>query len=195
MGIGAGRGAGPEQRRKFRREWHRHCHHRWCAGGEFHGVRHQVGGNGITGTLNVNNGGTVLAGTGMTIGTATSAGGTIYGGTGTLNIGAGGVVRVNNPIAANGYGVVIGNANASIGTSATGTATDAARGEAVVNGAGALLDANGIGVAVGLLSNGSLTISQGGTVLAGSQDEALGSALSIGRRSTGSVTITDPGRA
>ena len=152
-----------------------------------------VGGNGVNGALTVNNNGTVLAGTSMTVGTATSASGTIYGGTGELDIGAGGVVRVNNPIAANGYDVSIGSANSTIGTSTAGTATGSDSGQVVVSGTGALLDANGRGIAVGWLSNGSLLVSQGGTVLAGSQDEALGSALSIGRRSTGSVTITDPG--
>jgi T5SS/PEP-CTERM-associated repeat protein len=193
MGIGAGRGVGPNSAANIGGSGTA-----TVASGSVLDVNSTVsgmtiGGNGVTGTLGVTNGGTVLAGTGMTVGTATSAGGTIYGGTGTLSIGAGGVVRVKNPIAANGYDVVIGGANSSIGTSVTGTATDAATGDALVSGTGALLDATGMGVAVGLLSNGRLTISQGGTVLAGSQDEVLGSALSIGRRSTGSVTITDPG--
>ncbi len=151
-----------------------------------------VGGNGVDGQLNVSNGGTVLAGVGMTIGTATSSGGTLYGGTGSLNIGAGGVVKVSNPIQTN-YVVVVGGANSSIGTSTTGSATGAASGQAVVSGTGALLDANGAGVAIGWLSNGSMIVSQGGSVSSGSFDDTQVNALSIGRRATGSLTITDAG--
>jgi T5SS/PEP-CTERM-associated repeat protein len=151
-----------------------------------------VGGNGVNGELAVNNGGTVLAGTGMTIGTATSASGTIYGGTGELDIGAGGVVRVQNPTLT-GYDITIGNANASIGGTTSGTATGAASGQAVVSGAGALLDANGAGIAVGWLSPGVLTVSQGASVVAGSPDDSLFNPLAIGRRASGSVTITDKG--
>ena len=150
-----------------------------------------VGGNGADGVLNVSNGGTVLAGNGMSVGTATSAGGTIYGGTGELNIGAGGVVRVNSP--PTGYGIYVGTANSSIGGALTGTATGAASGEAVVSGAGALLDANGSGIAIGWLSTGSMTISQGATAVAGSSDDAQFSPLSVGRRASGSLVITDPG--
>ena len=152
-----------------------------------------IGGNGVNGALTVNNGGMVMAGTAIAIGTATSASGTVYGGTGELDIGAGGTVFVNNPVASNGYDVYVGTASSSIGTSTTGTSSGAASGQVVVSGAGAVLNANSLGIAVGWLSNGSLMISQGGTVLSGSQNEVAGNALSIGRRSTGSVTITDPG--
>ena len=146
-----------------------------------------VGGNGANGVLNVDNGGTVLTGTGMTIGTATLASGTIYGGTGALNIGPGGVVRVNNP-ALTGVAITIGGANSSIGG-----ATNAATGEALVSGAGALLDGNGAGLAVGLFSDGSLVISQGGSVASGTPDNAAFAAVGVGREATGSITITDTG--
>lgn len=151
-----------------------------------------VGGSGVNGALEVDAGGTVLAGTGLTVGTATLFNGTTYGGTGQLNIGAGGVVRVSNPIQGN-YVVTIGSANSSIGTSTSGSATGAASGQAMVSGPGALLDANGAGVAVGWLSSGELTVSQGGTVLAGSFDDSVINALSVGRRAAGSLTITDAG--
>ncbi|HEY1935903.1 MAG TPA: hypothetical protein VGG99_28185, partial [Acetobacteraceae bacterium] len=152
-----------------------------------------VGGDGVDGALTVNNNGTVLTGGGLTVGTATEASGTIYGGSGVLTIGIAGTVLVNNPVAANGYDVIIGNANSSIGATTTGTATAAASGAVTVSGIGALLNANGFGIAVGYLSSGSLTISQGATVLSGTTAESLASALSIGRRADGSVTITDPG--
>ena len=146
-----------------------------------------VGGNGVNGALTVNNGGTVLAGTGLTVGTATTASGTIYGGTGELNIGAGGVVRVNNPLLT-GYDITIGSANASIGGPSS-----AASGQAIVSGTGALLDGNGAGIAVGSLSSGSLLISQGGSAVSGTPDGGIFSALSIGREANGSVTVTDKG--
>jgi T5SS/PEP-CTERM-associated repeat protein len=146
-----------------------------------------VGGNGADGVLNVSNGGTVLAGTGLSVGTATSAGGTIYGGTGALNIGAGGLLRVSNPTLT-GYDITVGNANSSIGG-----ITNAASGEALVSGAGALLDGNGGGLAVGLFSDGGLVISQGGSVITGTPNNSTFSALSVGRGANGSITITDPG--
>jgi T5SS/PEP-CTERM-associated repeat protein len=146
-----------------------------------------VGGDGVSGALTVNNGGTVLAGTGLTVGTATTASGTIYGGNGQLDIGAGGVVTVNNPTLT-GYDVTVGSANSSIGGP-----TAAASGQVLVSGAGALLNANGAGVAVGLLSSGNLTISQGGSAVSSSPNNNLFVALSIGRDANGSVTITDKG--
>ena len=53
--------------------------------------------------------------------------------------------------------MVIGNANSSIGGTTSGTATNAASGNALISGAGALLNANGAGVAIGWLSTGSMT--------------------------------------
>jgi T5SS/PEP-CTERM-associated repeat protein len=146
-----------------------------------------VGGNGASGVLTVNNNGTVLAGTGMTIGTATEAGGTIYGGAGTLDIGPNGLVRASNPTLT-GYAIVVGGANSSIGGPTT-----ADSGTVLVSGTGALLDGNGAGVVVGLLSPGSLVISQGGKVVSGTPDNATFSAVGVGREANGSLTITDPG--
>jgi T5SS/PEP-CTERM-associated repeat protein len=146
-----------------------------------------VGGNGASGVLNVNNNGTVLAGNGMTIGTATSAGGTIYGGTGTLDIGANGLVRASNPTLT-GYAIVVGGANSSIGGP-----TNADSGAVLVSGTNALLDGNGGGLAVGFLSPGSLVISLGGKVVSGTPDNATFSAVGVGREANGSITITDPG--
>src|SRR6185312_7635290 len=118
--------------------------------------------------------------------------GETLGGTGALNVGAGGVVRVNNPTHT-GYDITIGNEDPLLGGSISGTATGAASGQAIVSGPGAVLDANGTGIAVGFLTTGALTISQGGSVVSGTTDESVSNALSIGRRGTGSVTITDPG--
>ncbi|MGA3400036.1 MAG: hypothetical protein ABSC95_12520, partial [Acetobacteraceae bacterium] len=146
-----------------------------------------VGGNGVSGALTVNHSGMVLAGTGLTVGTATSASGTIYGGNGQLNIGTGGTVEVNNPLLT-GYDVTIGSANSDIGGPTT-----TASGQALVSGAGALLNANGAGVAVGWLSSGELTVSQGGSVVSGTPDSSTFSALAIGRQASGAVTVTDPG--
>ena len=134
-----------------------------------------VGGNGANGVLNVNNNGTVLAGTGMTIGTATSAGGTIYGGAGTLNIGANGLVRVSNPTLT-GNAIVVGGANSSISGP-----TNADSGAVFVSGTNALLDGNGAGIVVGLLSPGSLEISQGGKVVSGTPNNATFAAVGVGR--------------
>ena len=52
-----------------------------------------------------------------------------------------------------------------------------------------MLDASNAGFAVGLLSSGALTVSQGGTVISGTPNENLFNALSIGRRASGSITI------
>lgn len=127
-----------------------------------------VGGNGVDGLLSVDSGGVVLTGTGMTIGTATKANGTIYGGAGTLDIGAGGTVEVSIPAQSVNFSVVVGNANASIGGP-----TRAASGIVIVSGTRALLDTNGNALAIGLLSTGSMTVSQGGSVVSGTP-EALG---------------------
>jgi T5SS/PEP-CTERM-associated repeat protein len=127
-----------------------------------------VGGDGVNGVLDVNSGGTVLAGTGVTVGTATELNGTIYGGTGSLNIGAGGTVLVTEALQSTNYGVIVGNANSSVGG-----ATDLATGVVTVSGSGAILNTNTNGIAVGLLSEGDLVITGGATVVAGVLNSAL----------------------
>ena len=83
---------------------------------------------------------------------------------------------------------MVGNANASVGGP-----TNAASGTVTVSGKGALLNTNGDGLAIGLLSTGSMTVSQGGSVVSGSLDDQVLSALSIGRLGHGSLTVTDAG--
>jgi T5SS/PEP-CTERM-associated repeat protein len=147
-----------------------------------------IGGNGSDGVLNVNSGGTVEAVTGVVIGDATSITGTVYGGTGTLNIGAGGVVKVTEPAQTNNFVIEVGTANSSVGGPTT-----LSDGVLNVSGVGALLDTNGNGIDVGRLGDGSLSVDQGASVVAGTQDSNLLAATTIGRLGNGSVTVSDPG--
>ncbi|HLB96735.1 MAG TPA: Hint domain-containing protein, partial [Acetobacteraceae bacterium] len=142
-----------------------------------------VGGVGASGTLTVN-AGTVLAGEHFVVGNASSLAGTLYAGTGVVSIGAAGTLEVTNPATA-GFSV-------EIGPGGSAGPTNTASGTVTVSGAGALLNANDGGLEVGRLANGSLTVSQGGSVESGSPNDALFNALAIGRQGDGSVTITDP---
>ena len=127
----------------------------------------------------------VDVGTAFNVGLGTIINGTPYGGTGTVTIGAGGVVKVTAAPSTNTV-VQIGAAhNSLLNTGAVGAVT--------VTGAGALLDANGSSIAVGRFAEGSLTISQGGTVKSGTTDSSVTNAFTVGRQSTGTVTITDAG--
>ena len=147
-----------------------------------------VGINGVNGTLDVNDGGTVLAGTQVVVGSATQVGGTIYGGSGTLDIGAGGTVELTLAPQTSSYAVSVGSANSSVSGP-----TGAASGTVIVSGSGALLNTNGNGMAIGLLSNGTMTVSQGGTVVIGTPDDAVLASLSVGRAGTGTLTVTGAG--
>src|SRR5262249_35440753 len=99
----------------------------------------------------------------------------------------GGTVSVTGPAQTASFGVAIGGASANVGGPTT-----AATGTAIVSGIGAHL-ASSSGMAVGLLSNGNLTVSQGGTVTTSTLDSSLLAALSIGKQGVGNVTITDIG--
>lgn len=146
-----------------------------------------VGGFGVNGTLNVNDGGTVSTGAYLNVGDAALLSGTVYGGTGVLNVGTGGTVQVSAPAQANSYAVAIGTASSNV-AGPTNTAT----GVATVSGTGALLMSNS-GLSVGYAANGTLTVSMGGTVVASTLNSASLSALSVGKLGNGSVTITDAG--
>ena len=146
-----------------------------------------VGGYGVNGTLNISNAGRVLTGIGMTVGTATNIAGVVRGGSGVVNVSAGGTIEVTAPAETTSYGMTIGNANINVGGP-----TSTASGAVTVSGAGALI-ASKSGLSVGLLSNGSLTVAQGGSVVASTLDLNLLAALGIGKQSNGSVTITDLG--
>jgi fibronectin-binding autotransporter adhesin len=98
-------------------------------------------------------------------------------GSGALSVSSGGTV--------NGTGLVgIGESNSS---SPAGVDTA----QAVVTGTGSLLEASSQGLAVGDLSSGSLTVSQGGSISATTPNSNSFAALTVGRRSTGSLTVTD----
>jgi T5SS/PEP-CTERM-associated repeat protein len=188
IGIGAGQGAGPSSSYKIGGSGVATV----TSGGllklnsTVSGI--VVGGNGVNGAL-MANGGTVLTGAGLTVGTATLEGGITYGGAGTLDIGAGGLVKVGIAAQSVTYSVIVGSGN----TSLDGKPTTLAGGEAVISGANARLDTNGNGLAIGLLSDGAMTISNGGSVVAGTPDDSAVAALSIGRLGNGSLTVTDAG--
>jgi T5SS/PEP-CTERM-associated repeat protein len=143
-----------------------------------------VGLRGTQGQLTVLNGGTVRVGTELYVGDGgTIAPGTIETGNGTLTIDAGGTVELTGPAQTADYGVYLGTSND--GTASTETAV------ATVSGTGALLSTNGNGLAVGYLGDGSLTVSQGGSVVTGTPDDTAISALSVGRLGNGTLTVTD----
>jgi len=145
-----------------------------------------VGLRGTEGQLTVLNGGTVQVGTELYVGDGgTLSNGTTETGNGTLTVGAGGTVELTGTAQTASYGVYLGYSN--VGTASTENAL------ATVSGAGALLNANGNGIAVGEYGTGSLTVSQGGSVVSGIPDSTILAALAIGRQGSGTVTVTDPG--
>jgi T5SS/PEP-CTERM-associated repeat protein len=156
------------------------------AGGIWNAHNVTVGQTGA-GTLTVN-GGTVLATTGYTIGNAATVGGTLHGGTGLLDIGAGGVVKVTEAPQTNSFVVEVGASNGGL----TGPTT-LSNGTIDVTGAGALLDTNGNPLRIGRFGNGTVTVSQGGSIVAGTPDSNTLAATSIGQLGNGSLTVTDPG--
>ena len=112
--------------------------------------------------MNVNGGGTVLAGSFFSVGTAVNVSGSVVGGTGIVDIGPNGAVKITEAAQTSSYAVEIGSANSNVGGPTT-----ASNGVVNVSGAQSLLNTNGNGMEVGRLGNGSLTVSQGGTVIAG----------------------------
>ena len=82
-----------------------------------------------------------------------------------------------------------------IGSDSTsvGGVTNLANGQITVSGAGALLNANNNGIEIAREGTGNLTVSQGGSVTAGSPSSVDYEALEIGRVGTGSMVLTDPG--
>ena len=144
-----------------------------------------VGGNGVSGALTIN-GGVVQVDVGVApitpvvIGGATVENGTTFTGSGLLAIGAGGILSVHelNPGA---YGVEI---------------ADSGNGQATVEGTGALLDAgpDGLSIANGTGSSGTLTIGAGGRVLvSGSNPMRSMAGLSVAQQGTGTVTVKSGG--
>jgi autotransporter passenger strand-loop-strand repeat protein/T5SS/PEP-CTERM-associated repeat protein len=145
-----------------------------------------VGLYGTTGQLNVSNSGTVQVGTTLTVG----IGGTIqtdgsYAGNGTLTIGAGGTVELTGGAQTASFGVLLASSNNGQITSSDAVVS--------VSGAGALLNTDGNGIGVGQYGSASLTVSQGGSVSAGTANSGTVAALGIGRQGSGTVTVTDAG--
>ena len=143
-----------------------------------------VGESGTQGELTVSDGGTIEVGTSLLVGnTNTIAIGETYAGNGTLTIGAGSTVELTGSPSTTSYEVVIGDAGSGIGPTNLGT------GDVALSGAGALLNTNGNGMAVGYLTNGTLDIGQGATVETGTPNSADISALAVGRQGDGSAVI------
>ncbi len=145
-----------------------------------------VGQLGAPGKLSVLNNGTVQVGTTLAVGFGGTIGnGNTETGDGTLAIGAGGTVTLTGAQRTATYGVYLATSN--IGMASTEDAV------ATVSGAGALLDTDGNGIAVGQIGNATLTVSQGGSVASGSANSDLISALAIGGQGNGTVMVTGLG--
>ena len=154
-------------------------------------------GRGVSGQLTLTNGGTVETGTRVLIGNTTSvaAGETIVslgtttiatsavllGGSGVVNVGTGSILK------ADGGGIVSpGTSAINIGVAIGST------GELNVSGSGATVTASGYRITVGGGGQGSLLVSQGGTVLSATQFAGDG-AMNIGglAGASGAVTLSD----
>ncbi len=144
-----------------------------------------VGGNGASGVLNIKGGGFVSTASGLMVGGATTNNGTVYGGTGSVNIGAGSTFAVTGTNL-NDFTVEIGDGNNS-------STTGLAQGYVTVSGAGADLTTNDNPLQIAPYADGILTVSQGGSVTAGTQNSVSLAAIGIGRQGVGSLELTDPG--
>ena len=158
-----------------------------------------VGRAGATGAMEVNTGGTVEAAQQIAIGTSetVAAGGSIItsfgttiissasilAGAGIVTVGAGGLLK------ADGTGfTTAGTSDLIVGWSTL------ASGALNVTGAGATVNTSGYPMTVGLAGQGSLLVSQGGSVAAGTRF-AADSAILVGANAggTGAITVSDPG--
>ena len=155
----------------------------------------QVGDDGTNGNLSINSGGLVetdqqiVIGLSTTIvagdtlispaGTTVVTGATLEAGDGSVDVGPGGTLETTGTLSQSFASVYIG-----VDTGATG--------DVMVHGAGALLSTGGNGLDVGAQGDGSLTVSQGGSVMAGTGFASQAAAV-IGGDATGAVTVTDAG--
>jgi autotransporter passenger strand-loop-strand repeat protein len=145
-----------------------------------------VGVWGTAGLLQVSNSGTVQVGGTLAVGTGgTIQNGTSYAGSGTLDIGANGTVELTGGAQTNTFGVILASSNNNQITASNAVVA--------VNGIGALLDTGGNGIAVGQFGTAALTVSQGGSVAAGTANSSLVAALGVGKQGSGTVTVTDAG--
>jgi T5SS/PEP-CTERM-associated repeat protein len=180
------------------------------------GVGGTISGSGTVGVLNFFNGGTwsLASGTDLSFDSELiidagfdqastgnliiGAGGTITGGgfsyvgedagnVDTLTITGGGVFHETGTVDPAVYAMYVGFYPSS-GTLA------ASSGSVVVTGQGSLLDLGSSGMVLGDDGgNGSMTVSQGGSVHAATVNSNVNGALAIGRLSDGTLTVTDPG--
>ncbi|HEX4366463.1 MAG TPA: hypothetical protein VH023_06520, partial [Rhodopila sp.] len=120
----------------------------------------------VTGSLSIGAGGTLVTGGNIFVGNGP-------GSNGTLTVSSGGLLRQNGPANPDGYDMEIASSAAS-GTLA------ASIGSVTVTGAGSLIDmgANGIVIAENG-GNGSLTVSQGGSVNATTPNSNLNNSIAI----------------
>ena len=131
-----------------------------------------VGSNG-SGTVTLGQAGLLLGST-VTVGSAA-------GSTGSVSIAAGGTVASSGPHVAGHSSILLGGDTGSAGS-------------VVVSGAGALLDSGGDRIAIGSSGQGQLTVTQGGTVLAGTQFASNSAAyLGYAAGASGNLVVSGAG--
>ncbi len=145
----------------------------------------EIGDNGGDGQVTISAGGTLaFSGTFAAVGNRA-------GSSGRLVIGSGGTLAATAPPASTSASYLL-----NIGEHDTDGVLPAASGSVFVNGAGALLDLDGNGLSLGLNGGqGSLAVSNGGTVKAGTPNSNNVAAFSIGKVGLGNLTITGAGSA
>jgi T5SS/PEP-CTERM-associated repeat protein len=146
--------------------------------------------------LNVGRGGGgIYAAGALTIGsgsTITSSGGEVNIGTSagnvaTLTVSGGGVLQETAATYPTQYAMYVGSSPAS-GALAAGS------GSVIVTGTGSLIDLGFNGLDLGSTGgSGSLTVSQGGSVIAATTNSNVNTSLAIGRLGNGTLTVMDPG--
>jgi T5SS/PEP-CTERM-associated repeat protein len=135
---------------------------------------------GSFGSLVVSSGGT------FSLGANSIAVGNQAGSVGSLTVSSGGTFTVTEAPQAANYVLEIGeNATSGVFVNASGTVT--------VTGSGALLTTNDNPIAVGLGGTGVLNVLSGGTVSAGTTNDATIAAISLGRAGSATVNIAGPG--
>ncbi|MBV9783263.1 MAG: Hint domain-containing protein [Acidisphaera sp.] len=135
-----------------------------------------LGGNGVSGTVNVNGGGLVKAAGQIRIGVGSTIAGTYYTGNGTLDIGAGGTVELNEVATPGTSGL---SAGTSMGSNAVVNVT----------GAGALLNLENNLLNIGNSGTASVTVSQGGSIEAAAPGSGY-AAIVLGNNTGGVGTLT-----
>ncbi|HEY2618913.1 MAG TPA: Hint domain-containing protein [Acetobacteraceae bacterium] len=136
-----------------------------------------------TGRVLIGNTETFAAGTTIvtTAGTTIATASTVLTGNGTVDVEAGSVLKSDGPHVAGQSSIIVGS-----GAGSTGSLK--------VNGAGATVDGGGDRIGIGADAQGSVIVSQGGAVTAGTQFSSDSAGYVGGNADgTGSLTVTDPG--